>query len=97
MGSVQQKAQAGSLESGDILVMVSPAENDGDAVIELESLVMPQYGRAIHETIKTILEKNEVRNVCIKAIDRGALDFAIRARVLAALLRAGVSLKEESE
>jgi len=94
MTSVMCPAQAGTVESGDILVTITPADADSGIVIELESLVQAQYGAAIRETIQTTLAAAGVAAVYVKALDRGALDCTIRARVKAALQRAGVAAKE---
>ena len=81
-------AQAGSLESGDVFVTIEPMETD-EPEIELESLVMEQYGRQILETIRRILTEHHVKKVKLTVRDRGALDYAIRSRVETVLIRAG--------
>ena len=47
MASVLKAAQAGTLESGDIMIQISPGEAGKGLGIELESIVMIQYGEAI--------------------------------------------------
>jgi len=79
-------AKAGSLESNDIFVMVFPNENGIE--IELESIVMKQFGNQIKKVIQDTLEELEVENVKIIAKDRGALDYTIKARVETAIRRA---------
>lgn len=93
MGKILTTAQAGTLESSDILITVSPAAEGSGIVIELESIVMAQYGRAIRQTLASILAEQGIKDIYLKAVDRGALDCTIRARTLAALGRAGVLLK----
>nr|WP_300005588.1 citrate lyase acyl carrier protein [Tissierella sp.] len=78
-------ASAGTVESNDILIMISPAE---EIEIELDSVVDKQYGAIIKETITDILEKEGVRGARVVAKDKGALDFTIRARVKACIQRA---------
>ena len=84
-----KKAQAGSLESGDILIMLNPAEKGSGAVVEVESIVMRQYGNAIRRTISETLNGFGADDINVKAVDRGAMDYVIKARMKAALIRAG--------
>ncbi|HWR07914.1 citrate lyase acyl carrier protein [Sporomusa sp.] len=88
-------AQAGTLESNDIMITVAPGVQGSGVNIELESIVLTQYGQAIHKTIAAIVAEQNVTDIYIKAVDRGALDCTIRARTLAALSRAGVILEKE--
>jgi citrate lyase subunit gamma (acyl carrier protein) len=67
--------------------MVQPNENKGIEV-QLESIVMKQFGKQIEEVIKSSLEELKVTNVLLVAKDRGALDYTIRARVETAIKRA---------
>ena len=80
-------AKAGTMESNDIYIMVRP--NDGGGIIlELESIVMKQFGRQIEEVILKTLNRLKVKDVHLVAKDRGALDYTIRARVETAINRA---------
>ncbi|MFH5836509.1 citrate lyase acyl carrier protein [Proteiniclasticum sp. C24MP] len=79
-------AMAGTLESSDIQIMISPKE-DGLELI-LESSVLSQYGIQIRSTIMEVLEKLEVKNAKIIAMDKGALDCTIKSRVETAVFRA---------
>lgn len=88
-------AQAGTLESNDIMITIAPGAQGSGVVIELESIVLAQYGQAIKQTIATVTQEQNVTDIYIKAVDRGALDCTIQARVLAALSRAGVILQKE--
>lgn len=88
-------AQAGTLESNDIMITVAPGEVGGGVVIELESIVLTQYGQAIRNTIAAMAAEQNVTDIYIKAVDRGALDCTIKARTLTALSRAGVILRKE--
>lgn len=80
-------AQAGGLESGDVLVTVEPAE-DG-ITLELESVLMAQFGKSILETAHRAVALMQVSGATIRLVDRGALDHVILSRVQTALLRAG--------
>ncbi|ULO01919.1 MULTISPECIES: citrate lyase acyl carrier protein [unclassified Campylobacter] len=83
-------ASAGSLESGDVLISISPA-NVGRK-IELNSSVYKQFGEDILKSVNEILDEYEVKNATIKIEDKGALDLVIRARLKTAIFRA--SLKD---
>jgi len=95
MASILKTAQAGTLESSDIMITVTPGAKGSGVVIDLESIVLAQYGEDIRAIIENIVKKQEITDLYIKALDRGALDCTICARVLAALSRAGAVLKEE--
>lgn len=95
MSSLNKTAQAGTLESGDIMITVAPGTKGSGIVLELDSIVLAQYGKAINQTIQEVVAGQGISDVFIKAIDRGALDCTIKARTLAALGRAGAILKED--
>ena len=76
---------AGTLESGDIMVTIGPGEG---LQIELQSSVAAQFGRQIKAVITETLEGLGVKDASVQAIDKGALDCTIRARVTAAAVRA---------
>jgi citrate lyase subunit gamma (acyl carrier protein) len=80
-------AQAGTLESSDILVMVEPVEAGSGRQIDLESNVMTQYGERIKEQVIRILDAMYIADVHILVKDKGALDATIWARVETALQR----------
>jgi citrate lyase subunit gamma (acyl carrier protein) len=84
---VTRTAKAGTLESNDIFIMVSPSEAEG-VTLELQSIVLAQFGRQIRETILRTVAERGVTQVSILAQDRGALDYTIEARVETALDRA---------
>lgn len=79
-------ARAGTLESSDISIAVRPNE-EGNRII-LTSSVEEQFGEAIRSTILEVVEQMGIENAMIEAIDHGALDCTIRARVETALERA---------
>ena len=80
-----KEAIAGTLESGDIMISIGPGEG---LEVELQSSVEAQFGRQIRELIKDTLEGLGVKDARVKAIDKGALDCTIKARVTAAAVRA---------
>ncbi len=87
--------QAGTLESNDVMITVSPGEEGSGISIELTSIVKEQYGDAIQKTVQDVVGEEKCRDIYITVVDRGALDCTIRARLLTALLRAGVVQKKE--
>lgn len=95
MASITRTAQAGTLESSDVMITVAPGAQGSGTVIELESIVLAQYGEEIKSLLKNTIEAQGISDIYIKAVDRGALDCTIYARTLAALSRAGAVLKEE--
>lgn len=80
-------AKAGTMESNDIYIMVTPNDNKG-IEIQLESIVMKQFGEQIRTVIVNELTALGVENVTLIARDRGALDYTIRARIETAIKRA---------
>ena len=82
-----KNASAGTLESGDILIQLSPSETKG-VEINLDSTVAYQFGEQIKKVISETLASLGVDRVVVKATDKGALDCTIRARVTAAAVRA---------
>lgn len=84
---IKKVAKAGTLESNDIMIMVAPNE-DGKVELELESIVMKQFGKQIEKTILEKVKELGVESITIKAQDKGALDYTIKARVQTAIERA---------
>lgn len=86
--------QAGTLESNDIMITVSEAPAGTGIIINLTSIVLPQYGPMIRTTLETVCKKLGVNDVKISAADKGALEYTIEARLNTALLRAGIVTEE---
>lgn len=84
---INKVAKAGTLESNDIMIMVMPNEKGG-VELQLESIVIKQFGNQIKSTILDKLKEMNVEDVVIKAQDKGALDYTIKARVQTAIERA---------
>jgi citrate lyase subunit gamma (acyl carrier protein) len=83
---IKQTALAGTMESSDIMITIEPAT--GGIAIDLKSPVEKQYGAAIRAVIQETLAELGIAAAKITAIDKGALDCAIRARVKTAVYRA---------
>jgi len=82
---IRCKASAGTMQSSDLMVVVEPAET---LKVDVESTVKKQYEHLIRAQISATLEQLEVTAGHIQISDRGALDYAIAARVETAIRRA---------
>jgi citrate lyase subunit gamma (acyl carrier protein) len=61
--------------------------NEDGISIELESNVYETFGEQIKQVITDTLLEHGLKNVYVKAVDKGALDFTIRARMITAIKR----------
>ena len=82
---IKRRASAGTMESSDAYVEIEPG-TDG-IKLQLESVVMGQFGEAIETAVRNVLEELAVENANVRVVDRGALECVIRARVETAVLR----------
>ena len=83
---ILKKGQAGTMQSSDLMVTVEPAEG---LTIEIESTVKKQFEHLIRAKLEQVLARHGAENARISVNDRGALDYAIEARLETALRRAG--------
>lgn len=83
---IKKTASAGTLESSDCLVTVSPCPSGRE--INVESIVMTTFGEAIRNELDEILTQYGVENAAVDILDKGAIDCVIRARTVTALFRA---------
>ena len=83
-------ANAGTLESSDIQVIIEPNEKNG-IVIELESVVKNQFGDQIIDVMMKTLQELDVKDAKIFANDKGAIDAVIKSRVQTAVYRSAKS------
>jgi len=89
MSKLLKSAQAGTVESSDILIMLAPGDVGTGIKVELVSPTMQQYGKQIINLITETLVAHGINDVQVHANERGALDCTIKARVITALQRAG--------
>ena len=82
---VLKRASAGTMESSDAYVEIEPGANGLD--IQLESVVLGQFGDAIDRTVREVLAEQGITNANVRVIDRGALECVLRARVETAAAR----------
>ena len=77
---------AGSLVSSDIQVTISQGNHGIE--IDLDSSVEKLYGKQIRKVITETIQAYGIENAKVKAVDKGALDCVIKARVMTAVQRA---------
>ena len=82
---ILRKAGAGTMQSSDLMVLVEPCDT---LRVDVESTVRKQFEHLIRAQITATLEELGVTAGHIQISDRGALDYAIAARVQTALQRA---------
>ncbi len=75
---------AGSLESNDALITVTPSFK---TEIEIDSIVYDFFHKQIEEVILNTLSDLGVQNLKVVCRDKGALDYTIRARLITAISR----------
>ena len=88
MSKIQKTAQAGTVESSDIMIVLAPVELGSGITIKLVTPAMKQYGKEIKEIIIKTLIAQGIEDVHVHANDKGALDYTIEARVMTAIARA---------
>ena len=81
---ILKSTSAGTMESSDVYVQIEPGKG---LDIQLESVVLNQFGDAIREVVTEVLKEQGVENAAVRIVDRGALECVIRARVETAVLR----------
>ncbi len=75
------------MESGDIMIEIESGEQKAVEVV-LKSPVANEFGKQIMQTIRAASDEYGLEYAVINAVDKGALDCTIRARVAAACQRA---------
>ena len=81
---IVRSASAGTMESSDVYVEIEPSSA---LEIQLESVVLEQFGADIRAVVQEVLNDCGVTKANVRVIDRGALDCVIRARVETAVIR----------
>jgi citrate lyase subunit gamma (acyl carrier protein) len=83
-----KSSEAGSVDSGDILIYIEPNEGLGVQVeLSGKAAVMKQFGKYMEVVIRDTAGQFALEDVTIKAQDNGALDYVIRARMEGAISR----------
>ena len=83
-----KKAQAGTFESSDIIILVEPVPEKTGRKLEISSSVMLQYGEMLTNLINKVLDKYKINDIHLVAKDKGALEPTIIARLETAIERA---------
>ncbi|MGL4653023.1 citrate lyase acyl carrier protein [Cetobacterium sp.] len=83
---IKVKAVAGTLESSDIYVIIEP--NATGIELEIESVVMGQYGDDVRRVILEALEELGVTSAKVLVNDKGAIEPVIKSRIQTVVTRA---------
>lgn len=86
MLELKKPGMAGTLESSDVLVIVKPNPEKG-IKLNITSDVIKMFGKQIEETVRQTLKEFDVTDALVDVNDKGALDFALKARVQCAICR----------
>ena len=81
-----KKAQAGSVESNDVLITVS--ENDA-LEINITSIFSAFFYDQIYQVILETLKELKIEKIKVDVVDKGALNYTIKARLITAIERMG--------
>ncbi len=84
MSEIIKVASAGTMESSDAYVEISPAAH---VQVEIESVVKGQFGDVIEAVVREVLADCGVSGAKVSVVDRGALECVLRARVETAVCR----------
>lgn len=83
---IKVKAVAGTLESSDVYIMIEP--NDDGLELDIESVVMGQYGDDVRRVVLESLRELEVTSAKVIINDRGAIEPVIKSRIQTVVTRA---------
>jgi citrate lyase subunit gamma (acyl carrier protein) len=83
---LNKSATSGTMDSCDISIRIENNTGTENEVF-LSSIVEKQYGKQIVALIHDILNKHQISGVTVNAVDRGALDCTIKARLESAISR----------
>jgi len=81
---------AGSLESSDVLVTITPA-SAASVEYKIESIVIKQFGTRIRAVTEEVVAAAGLAGAAVHVQDRGALECTLRARLETAIARASGS------
>lgn len=85
---ILREAEAGMLDKGDVLVTLRPGASGSGIQLDIESKVMALFGDQIKDSVLEEIQKYQLSDLKVSVNDKGALDYAIRARVQTAIERA---------
>ena len=83
---IVREALAGTLESSDLMVRITPQDDALEVVLQSE--VIHQFGAQIEKVVRETLDRLGIDEGLVVVEDKGALDCVVRARVQTAVSRA---------
>lgn len=89
--TIIRTAMAGTMESCDALVTVSPQTVGQGLELELTSSVQKQYGKQIQKLAAQTVLQEGYSDVKMTINDKGAWEYTLIARIKAALARGGAA------
>lgn len=85
--TICKEASVGFVESNDALVTVRPNAAGQGVTVALTSSVKRQYGEHLEKLVVETVKAAGYTDVHVEVQDKGAWDYALEARVVAALNR----------
>ena len=82
---IKQAAVAGTMESSDVYVEISPAQG---IEVQIESVVAQQFGQEIDAVVRQVLAEKGIAGAKVALNDKGAVECVLRARIETAIRRA---------
>ena len=77
-----KRVTVGTLESSDCQITLSTAKT---RQLSIDSVVKASFGDAIAAVVHRVLDEAKLNQVLVEIIDKGALDYAIEARLKTAI------------
>ena len=87
MTGINKTGMAGTVESNDVMITISPALANAGIAINVQSPVKKQYGKHIEALVKEFVAEQGFEDLKIKIEDKGAWDYTLKARLRTALER----------
>lgn len=88
MATLVRQAQAGIEKKYDAEISVSPAAPGTGVKIKITSPAANEFSSQIAATIQSVFTEQSIWDADVVVKDKGALDFALRARTETAIRRA---------
>ncbi len=85
--TAKREATTGLDDKGDALVHISPAKKGSGISLEITSKVESMFGDQIRTSALEVLDDYRLTDVKVSINDKGALDYALRARLIVAIER----------
>jgi len=86
--TIKKEAKAGLDDKEDALIHLVPGEKGSGIQLEVESKVETMFGDQIKKSALEVLNSYKLTDVKVTIQDKGALDYALRARLKTAIERA---------